>query len=320
MKRLLLIYNPMAGKGMIRNSLSYILEEFSANGYEVVVHPTIGAKDATRVVQEYGDSFDMIVCSGGDGTLDEVVTGMQTGRISRPLGYIPAGSTNDYASSLGIPMQMRQAARAVMNGSVFPCDIGKMNDSYFVYVAAFGAFANVSYDTPQDMKNMLGHMAYILRGMQSLGSIKSYHMHYESEENSGTGDFVLGMVTNSNSVGGFKGITGHDVTLNDGVFEVTLIQMPAIPAVEFPAVLTALMTGTENKNIITFKTSRLEMWFDENIAWTRDGEYGGDHRHLVIENLARVLPIIIPEETAQIGETSAQLEAELNDSLRSLSI
>lgn len=320
MKRLLFIYNPMAGKGMIRNSLSYILEEFSGNGYEVVVHPTIGAKDATRVVQECGDSFDMIVCSGGDGTLDEVVTGMQIGRLSRPLGYIPAGSTNDYANSLGIPMQMRRAARAVMNGNVFFCDIGKMNDSYFVYVAAFGAFVNVSYDTPQDMKNMLGHMAYILRGMQSLGSIRPCHMHFESQEQSGTGDFMLGMITNSNSVGGFKGITGHDVTLNDGVFEVTLIRMSSIYTVELPGILTALMTGAENRNIISFKTSRLEMWFDEEVAWTRDGEFGGNHRHLVIENLSRVLPIIIPVEQMQLEEDQAQRESELNESLRNLSI
>ena len=180
MKRLLFIYNPFAGKGMIRNSLSYILEEFSANGYEVVVHPTSGVKDAARCVEECGDSFDLIVCCGGDGTLDEVVTGMQAGRFMRPLGYIPAGSTNDYASSLGIPKQMTMAARAVMNGSVFHCDIGRMNDSYFVYVAAFGAFSNVSYDTPQDMKNILGHLAYIVRGAKSLTSLKGYHMHYES--------------------------------------------------------------------------------------------------------------------------------------------
>ena len=320
MKRLLFIYNPMAGKGMIRSSLSYILEEFSGNGYEVVVHPTVGSKDATRVVQECGDSFDMIVCSGGDGTLDEVVTGMQTGRLSVPLGYIPAGSTNDYANSLGIPMQMQRAARAVMNGTIFNCDIGRMNDSYFVYVAAFGAFVNVSYDTPQDMKNMLGHMAYIVRGMQSLAGIKSYHMHYESRESSGTGDFMLGMITNSNSVGGFRGITGHDVTLNDGVFEVTLIRMPQIPAVELPALLPALMGGTENKNLITFKTSRLEIWFDEEVAWTRDGEYGGDHRHLVIENLSKALPIIIPEAGQRWRSVPMREEAELNDSLRNLSI
>ena len=217
-------------------------------------------------------------------------------------------------------MQMRRAARAVMNGDIFACDIGRMNDSYFVYVAAFGAFVNVSYDTPQDMKNMLGHMAYIVRGMQSLASIKSHHMHYESRESSGTGEFMLGMITNSNSVGGFKGITGPDVTLNDGVFEVTLLRMPQIAAVELPAVLTALVSGADNKNIITFKTSRLEIWFDEDVAWTKDGEFGGNHRHLVIENITQALPIIIPQQSAMIEEDNAQRELELNDSLRNLSI
>ncbi len=319
MKRLLFIYNPYAGKGMIRNSLSYILEEFSACGYEVVVHPTSGVKDAARCVEECGDSFDLIVCSGGDGTLDEVVTGMQTGRFMRPIGYIPTGSTNDYASSLGIPKQIRHAASAVMHGSVFPCDIGRMNDSYFVYVAAFGAFVNVSYDTPQDMKNMLGHLAYIVRGAQSLPGLKGYHMHYESREASGTGDFMLGMITNSNSVGGFGGITGRDVTLNDGVFEVTLIRMPAILAVEAPGILTALLNGGENKNVVTFKTSKLEVWFDEDVSWTRDGEYGGDHRHLVIENLPKALSIIVPDPEKEHPLPQRE-NAQLNDSLRQLSI
>lgn len=320
MKRLLFIYNPHAGKGLIRSSLSYILEEFAMYGYEVVVHPTSGSMDAARTVEECGDSFDLIVCGGGDGTLDEVVSGMQTGRFMRPLGYIPAGSTNDYASSLGLPKKMSSAARAIMNGSVFSCDIGRMNDSYFVYVAAFGAFANVSYDTPQDMKNMLGHLAYIVRGAQSLPGLKSYHMHYESAESSGTGDFLFGMITNSNSVGGFEGITGPDVTLNDGVFEVTLILMPALLAVEWAPLLTALVNGTENKHLITFKTSRLELWFDQTVSWTRDGEYGGDHRHLVIENIPEALPIILPnQERENLIPTHKEIEG-LNDSLKTLSI
>ncbi len=299
MKRMLFIYNPRAGKGDIRMSLSYVLEEFSGNGYELVVHPTTGSKDATRVVQEYGDAFDMIVCSGGDGTLDEVVTGMQAGRFSRPLGYIPAGSTNDYAQSLGIPRVMRNAARAILEGAVFNCDLGRMNDSYFVYVVAFGAFVDVSYETPQDMKNMLGHMAYILKGVQSLPSIKAYTMHYESEQMSGTDDFILGMITNSNSVAGFRGITGKDVTLNDGMFEVTLIRMPAMGAVDLPAMINSIMNGTPNKYIVTFKTSRLEVWVEQEISWTRDGEFGGMHRHVVIENLPQALPIIIPKEDEQ---------------------
>ena len=285
MKRMLFIYNPKAGKGEIRMSLSYILEEFSGNGYEVVVHPTAASKDATRVVQECGDNFDLIVCSGGDGTLDEVVTGMQTGRFSRPLGYIPAGSTNDY-----------------------DCDLGRLNDSYFVYVAAFGAFVDVSYDTPQDMKNALGHVAYLLRGVQSLAAIKTYNMHFESAEMSGTGNFILGMITNSNSVGGFKGITGRDVTLNDGMFEVTLVRMPGMAAVDIPAMVNAVLTGTSNRYIVTFKTARLELWFDQEISWTRDGEFGGNHRHVVIENLARALPIVVPTETE---EETPELEANL---------
>ena len=320
MRKLLFIYNPFAGRGLIRNNLSYILEEFSSHGYEVVVHPTSGAKDALRTVEKEGASYDLIVCSGGDGTLDEVVTGMQTGHFMKPIGYIPAGSTNDYASSLGIPKQMKMAARSIMRGAVFQCDIGRMGENYFVYVAAFGAFVNVSYDTPQDMKNLLGHLAYLLRGAQSLPSLKSYHMHYESCENSGTGDFMLGMITNSNSVGGFEGITGRDVTLNDGVFEVTLIRMPQLLAVEWPGILTSLMNGSENKNIITFKTSKIEIWFDEPVSWTKDGEFGGDHKHLVIENLPEALPIIIPDkERDNMLPTQRELP-ELNDSLKNLSI
>ncbi len=293
MKRMLFIYNPRSGKGVVRNQLSYILEEFSKEDYEIVVHPTIEAKDATRITQEYGDSFDMIVCSGGDGTLDEVVTGMQTGRFTRPLGYIPAGSTNDYASSLGIPMEMTKAARSIVNGTVYQSDLGRLNDSYFVYVAAFGAFVEVSYDTPQDLKNRLGHAAYVIKAMQSLNSLKAYRLRYESAENSGEGDFLFGMITNSISVGGFKGITGTEVNLDDGLFEVNLIRNPAL-AVEYPAIINSLLNKTPNKNVVTFKTSRIEFWTDEPVAWTRDGEYGGKQKHSVIENIPRAIPIIIP--------------------------
>lgn len=294
MKRMLFIYNPRSGKGVVREQLSYIIEEFSKEDYEIVVHPTIGPRDATRITQEFGDSFNLIVCSGGDGTLDEVVTGMQTGRFTRPLGYIPAGSTNDYAASLGIPRKMTRAARAILEGNVYQCDLGRLNDSYFVYVAAFGAFVEVSYDTPQDMKNLLGHAAYVIKAMQSLNTLKAYHLRYESAEGSGEGDFLYGMITNSDSVGGFKGITGRDVTLNDGVFEVNLIRMPAL-AVEYPAIVNSLLNKTPNKNIVTLKTARIEFWMDEPVSWTRDGEFGGKRKHTVVENIPRAIPIIIPK-------------------------
>lgn len=294
MKRMLFIYNPRSGKGVVREQLSYIIEEFSKEDYEIVVHPTIGPRDATRITQEFGDSFNLIVCSGGDGTLDEVVTGMQTGRFTRPLGYIPAGSTNDYAASLGIPRKMTRAARAILEGTVYQCDLGRLNDSYFVYVAAFGAFVEVSYDTPQDMKNLLGHAAYVIKAMQSLNTLKAYRLRYESAEGSGEGDFLYGMITNSDSVGGFKGITGRDVTLNDGVFEVNLIRMPAL-AVEYPAIVNSLLNKTPNKNIVTLKTARIEFWMDEPVSWTRDGEFGGKRKHTVVENIPRAIPIIIPK-------------------------
>ena len=138
--------------------------------------------------------------------------------------------------------------------------------------------------------------------------IKTYNMHFESAEMSGTGNFILGMITNSNSVGGFKGITGRDVTLNDGMFEVTLVRMPGMAAVDIPAMVNAVLTGTSNRYIVTFKTARLELWFDQEISWTRDGEFGGNHRHVVIENLARALPIVVPTEAE---EETPELEANL---------
>lgn len=301
MKRMLFIYNPKSGKGEIRGHLSHILEELGKSDYEIVVYPTKAAMDAARMIQEQGRKYDLIVCSGGDGTLDEVVTGMQKGGFERLLGYIPAGSTNDFANSLGISRNMRRAARTIREGAVYSCDVGRMNDDYFVYVAAFGVFTEVSYRTSQEWKNMLGHLAYILEGVKSLSALKTWRMRYESEERSGSGDFFYGMITNSNSVGGFKGITGRDVTLNDGVFEVTLITKPD-NFIELPAMINSLLTGEPHRNVISFKTSKLEFFSDEPVSWTRDGEYGGSHYHVVIENLPKALPIIVPTSPAVLED------------------
>ena len=292
MRKMLFIYNPRAGKGMIRTSLSYILEEFSQYDMEVTVHPTREAGDAAHMTEEFAGQYDLVVCSGGDGTLDEVVTGMMQGGFSVPVGYIPAGSTNDFASSLGIPKQMRDAAAAIAEGRVFDCDIGRINASYFIYVAAFGAFTDVSYKTSQDMKNMLGHAAYLLEGVKSFSALKSWRLRFMSEEMSGEGDFLYGMITNSNSVGGFKGITGNDVTLNDGKFEVTLIRMPET-VIEWPTIISALLTGTAHDKVITFKTAHLKITGEEDLPWTTDGEYGGTWKSSEITNLSRALPIIL---------------------------
>ncbi len=291
-RKMLFIYNPRAGKGTIRNFLSYILEEFSRHNILITIHPTTKARDAMKIMKKYGAQYDLVVCSGGDGTLDEVVAGMMQGDFTVPVGYIPAGSTNDFASSLGIPSQMREAAAAIAEGTVYNCDVGKINGSYFIYVAAFGVFTDVSYKTSQDMKNMLGHAAYLLEGMKSFSSLKSWKLRFESEELSGEGDFIYGMITNSNSVGGFKGITGNDVTLNDGKFEVTLIRMPGT-VIEWPTIISAILTGTAHEKVVTFKTSSLKIIGEEELPWTTDGEYGGTWKEANITNINRALPIIL---------------------------
>ena len=309
MRKMLFIYNPIAGKGAIRTSLSYILEEFTMHEMEITVFPTRGAGDAAHIAKKHGRAYDLIVCSGGDGTLDEVVTGMMEGGFRTPVGYIPAGSTNDFASSLGIPMQMRKAAAAIARGTVFSCDVGKLNEQFFIYVAAFGVFTEVSYKTSQDMKNMLGHLAYLLEGVKSLSTLKSWKIKVKSREYTGEGEFLYGMITNSNSVGGFKGITGNDVTLNDGVFEVTLIRMPD-NFIEWPVIINSLLTGTPNEKVITFKTSKITFTSEEDLPWTTDGEYGGTWKEAVAENIHRALPILLGKQPGELLEYDPEEENE----------
>ena len=302
MRRLLFIYNPRAGKGAVRNMLSYILEEFARHDMEITVHPTLRARDAAKTMQREGRKYDLVVCSGGDGTLDEVVDGMLKGGFRVPVGYIPAGSTNDFAESLGIPKQMADAAAAITNGKLFSCDVGRLNNVHFIYVAAFGAFTEVSYTTSQESKNMFGHMAYILEGMRSLPTIKNWKLKFKSRECSGEGKFLYGMITNSNSVGGFKGITGNDITLNDGLLEVTLIEDPE-NLLEWPAIINALlMGGVNNRYVIQFKTSHVTFQSPEEIPWTVDGEFGGSYKDVELVDLPKALPIILGRQPEEIDE------------------
>ncbi len=294
MKKMLFVYNPRSGKGQIRSNLSAVIETFTAGGYEVTVHPTCGEKDARMTVKGRAKDYELIACCGGDGTLDEVVAGLMDSGEKRPVGYIPAGSTNDFGNSLGIPKQIEHAAKLVVEGEIFPCDIGRFNEEYFVYVAAFGAFTDVSYQTNQDMKNMLGHAAYLLEAMKRMGTWKSSWMYVESEEFCDEGEFVFGMITNSNSVGGIKGLPGHNVELNDGLFEVMLVRNPQNLS-DWQEIITAVLTREESSGkVVRFKTNRLRTLSKEPIAWTRDGENGGEHTEVELVNLQQVLNIIVP--------------------------
>lgn len=295
-KKLLFIYNPKAGKAQIRNHLLDIIDIFVKGGYEVTVCPTQAAGEAVFTVRDREDIYDRIVCSGGDGTLDEVVTGMMQSRRHVPIGYIPAGSTNDFANSLGIPKNMKRAAEAVISGREFLCDAGTFNEDNFVYIAAFGVFTDVSYETKQETKNILGHMAYVLEGMKRLPSIKSFHFKISHDGEVIEDDFIFGMVTNSVSVGGFKRITGKNVSLNDGVFEITLVKMPRNP-LELNQIMASLLNqDIDTESMYCFKSAEVYFESEEEVAWTLDGEYGGIHRNVEVKNCKEAIKIIVPAE------------------------
>lgn len=292
-QRLLFIFNLRSGKGKIKENLAEIVDIMVKAGWEVTVYTTQCQGDAVEKARLEAGEYDRIVCSGGDGTLDEVVTGMMKAKSRVPIGYIPAGSTNDFGNSLGIDKDMRKAAQIAASGRMFPCDIGRFNDDFFVYVAAFGLFTDVSYQTSQDMKNVLGHAAYILEGAKQLWDIPSVRMQVEYDGNVLYDEFIYGMITNSNSVGGFDGLISGDVILNDGVFEVTLIKTPKNP-MELSEVLACLTNiRKESDMLYTFQTSSIKFTSSESVSWTLDGEYGGDHQTVLIEDCPRALEILV---------------------------
>ena len=293
MKRLLFIINPCSGKGRIRNKLLSVLDIFAKRGYRVETYVTQEALDARRKAITRGRSADLIVCSGGDGTLNEVVSGMMELKRLPVLGYIPAGSTNDYAASLGLPRRIENAARLAAEGKASPVDVGKFGDDrYFVYIAAFGAFTEVSYLTPQDKKNLLGHQAYMLEAVKSLMDIRGRQMKITWEEVELEGEFLFGMVTNTTSVGGFKGLVSRDVALDDGWFEALFIRMPKNPLDLSGIVSYLFLKEEDNAFVYRFKTRKLKIAAAEDVDWVLDGEFGGKKREVEIENLEKRLYIV----------------------------
>lgn len=294
-KKLLFVFNPYSGKAQIKGQLLDIVDRMVKADYEVTIYPTQAPGDAIHKVEQEAGDYDLVVCSGGDGTLDEVVTGMMNREEKVSLGYIPAGSTNDFATSLGIPKDMVKAAEAAVAGRAFPCDIGAFGDDFFVYVAAFGLFTDVSYKTSQEWKNVLGHAAYILEGMRSLHDIPSYLMQVECNDIRIQDEFIYGMISNSTSVGGFKGMTGKDVLLDDGVFEVTLIKKPKNP-IELNEIIASLINLVDDTDMVySFKTDQIRITAKSEVPWTLDGEFGGKHTEVQIKNLCQAVTIMTPD-------------------------
>ena len=314
MKKLLFVYNPRAGKEMLKPRLSDVLDIFVKAGYEVTVHPTQAYRDAYYQIKEYEvGKYDLIACSGGDGTIDEVATGMmkrrEMGKDVVPVGYIPAGTTNDFAKSLHIPRKPLAAADNAVKGVPFPCDIGKFNDSVFVYIAAFGIFTDVSYETDQAVKNVLGHMAYILEGAKRIFNIPSYKIKVEHDGEVIEDEFIFGMVTNSRSVGGFSNMVGKNIVFDDGLFEVTLIKTPKNPIALQEIIAALLIEQVDTKHMYTFKTKKITFDSVEEIPWTLDGEFGGEQDYVEIENVQKAMEIMVPENhVLELSEQKNKIE------------
>lgn len=286
MKKLMLIVNPSAGRGGYRYYFGEAMKTLADGGYRTEVFFTRGPEDATKFAKAYAAEFDAVACVGGDGTLSEVIGGLMKIPNPPPVGYIPMGTTNDVASTIGIPKNDTiGAARRIVEGTPHPFDVGGFGkDRYFAYIAAFGAFTEVSYATPQDQKRALGHLAYVLQGAQQLGKIEKLPVRVEYDDGVFEGELVYGSMSNSTSVAGIVRLRDEMVSLGDGMSELVLVQDPGtIDA--YGEMITAVLTRSfDSRYLKVIQTRHARFIFDRPVAWTRDGEDGGKHRELELCN------------------------------------
>lgn len=296
-RKLLFLVNAHAGKGAIKNHMLPILDVFVRAGYEPTVCLSQRSGELPGVAEKKAGDYDLVVCSGGDGTLNEVVNGLMRLEDPPALGYIPAGSTNDFATSLCLPKNMEKAAEVAASGTDIGVDVGRFGEKdYFAYVAAFGAFTDVPYVTPQEYKNVLGGLAYLLEGAQRLSEIKPYRIRMEYDDGVIDDEILVGLVSNSSSVAGLPLGKFIDVSMNDGLLEVTMVRKPPL-LIELTKVINGLLMGELDPDLIySFKTKHLKMTCDEPIPWTLDGEYGGTRTEVEIENINKGLRVRVPTE------------------------
>ena len=294
MKKMLLVMNPCSGKKKANRVLADIIGIFNRGGYDVTVYMTAARGDATRVVAERAKEFDLIVCAGGDGTFNEMVSGLLSAGHKTPVGYLPAGSTNDFANSLHLSKDLLKAAQDIVDGEPQNLDIGRFNGRYFSYIASFGAFTRASYATSQSVKNVLGHLAYILSGIKEIPSIRSRRLRFTLED--GTvleDDYIFGAISNSTSVAGVLTLSEELVDMNDGVFELLLVRKPH-GLLELNDCVLALTTQDYHTPMLTFTSTHfVEIEAPEDMDWTLDGEQETGRSHCTAENLHDAIRIMV---------------------------
>lgn len=299
MKKLLFVMNPCAGQRKANKFLTEILDIFNRAGYSTEVYTTACSGDGEKMVIRRAADVDLVVCCGGDGTFNETVSGVLQSGVEVPIGYIPAGSTNDFASSLGLATDVVKAARDIVSGSPRTYDVGCFGGRYFSYVASFGVFTKTSYTTPQNVKNALGHVAYVLGGISELSQLKPHPVRLELSDGKIVEDsFLFGAISNSTSVGGILKLAPDKVDMRDGKFEILLVRAPQ-DAAELTECILALQKQTYNCAMITFlSASEVKVIADPNMNWTLDGEFEPGRKQVHVENLYHAVQIICPEGKA----------------------
>lgn len=292
MKQLLFILNPVSGMKKAAKRLSDIVSVFNRADYDTHVYITAKRGDATRVVEQRGKKMDLIVCCGGDGTLNETVTGLIRAGLNVPLGYIPAGSTNDFSNTLKLNANPVKAAEQIVNGTPTQLDVGRFGDSYFTYIASFGAFTKASYSTSQNAKNTLGHLAYVLSGIQEISGIKKQRVRMELDGTALEGDYIFGAVCNSTSVGGVLTLAPSLVDLSDGKFEVLLVRSPKDIS-ELSECIVALTNQTYECKMLTLRSASRVTVFTDCLSWSLDGECAEGGEVVEIENLHNRISLVL---------------------------
>ena len=292
MKKMLFVMNPYAGMRRANRYLADLLTIFGQADYEIIARMTCGTGDANRIVREKCAGVDLVVCAGGDGTFNETISGILEAGCDVPVGYIPCGSTNDFANSLKLSTNVLQAARDIVEGTAVSYDVGKFGDRYFSYVASFGAFTKASYSTPQNIKNALGHTAYILEGIQELSQLKPSHVRFQLEDAVIEDDFLFGAISNSTSLGGILTLDPKQVDMGDGVFELLLIRAPK-DLLELNECVWAVQKQKYNCAMMTFVSTReLTVFPDPQMDWTLDGERCGGAQCIHVENLHHAIRLM----------------------------
>lgn len=272
LKKMLFLLNPAAGLRKANRVLADILSVFNRAGYDVHTYITAGPKDGINAVKRLAPGKDLIVCCGGDGTFNETITGILQEDLHIPIGYIPAGSTNDFATSLKLPADPVAAARQIIEGQPEQLDVGQFGSRYFSYVASFGAFTKASYSTPQNVKNALGHTAYLLEGIRELSQIRKIHLRLELDGDTIEDDFLFGAICNSTSVGGILTLDPNQVDMTDGKFEVLLVRAPRDVA-EIAECIAAVQKQQYNCRMMTFRSAcQVNVFSESDMFWTLDGE------------------------------------------------